>query len=103
MGHGRARPSLASHGHGQRTGGGAEALPSPQLMDARSVVDFWEQFASISMDNSAQSVVSKCNILRPDGTLIPCTVCYTLKRDIFDMPLCVVGSFLPIFSTTYRL
>ena len=71
-------------------------------MDARSVVDFWEQFAYIAMDNSAQSVVSKCNILRPDGTAIPCAVCYTLKRDIFDIPLCVVGSFLPIFNGTHR-
>ena len=75
---------------------------SPKIMDARSVVDFWEQFAYIAMDNSAQSVVSKCNILRPDGTAIPCAVCYTLKRDIFDIPLCVVGSFLPIFNGTHR-
>jgi hypothetical protein len=74
-----------------------------QMMDARSLVDFWEQFAYIAMDNAAQSVLGRCTLLRPDGTPLPCAVCYTLKRDIFDVPLCVVGSFLPVFFTSHRL
>ena len=74
-----------------------------QFMDARSVVEFWEHFAYIAMDNSAQSVIARCNLLKPDGAAIPCSVCYTIKRDIFDMPLCIVGSFLPVFNSAVRL
>lgn len=102
------RPTCDASVHGTRLAltTGPPLLVAPrcfQLLDARSVVEFWEHFAYIAMDNSAQSVIARCNLLKPDGTAIPCSVCYTIKRDIFDMPLCIVGSFLPVFNSTVRL
>ncbi|RKO92060.1 hypothetical protein BDK51DRAFT_18745 [Blyttiomyces helicus] len=66
-----------------------------ELMDNTSAVDYWEKFSLISFDNSRQSVMSTATLLSPSGTPIPCAFCFTIKRDIFDVPLAVVGNFLP--------
>jgi len=69
-----------------------------ELMDNESTVEYWEKYAEMCR-LSRNSVLTKCTLIRPDGKPIPCTVCYTIKRDIFDMPLVMVGNFLPILSS----
>ena len=67
-------------------------------MDKPSVVTYWEAYASIWHDNSQQSVIVRSTLVCPDGRRVPCMACFTIKRDIFDIPLCIIGNFLPILS-----
>ncbi|KAL7753223.1 Transcriptional regulator of nonfermentable carbon utilization [Sorochytrium milnesiophthora] len=69
-----------------------------ELMDAQSALSYWEHFSAIAFDNSQSSVVSTCVLVTPQGRSIPCAFCFTIKKDIFDIPLAVVGNFLPILS-----
>ncbi|TPX36229.1 hypothetical protein SmJEL517_g01544 [Synchytrium microbalum] len=68
-----------------------------ELMDSKSAVDYWEKFTLIAFDNSQQSIMSKCTLLTPLGLPVPCTFCFTIKKDPFDLPLVVIGNFLPVF------
>ncbi|KAI8590794.1 hypothetical protein BDZ88DRAFT_413276 [Geranomyces variabilis] len=68
-----------------------------ELMDNAGAVDYWEKFSLIAFDNSQQSVMTTCTLVSPDGRPVPCAFCFTIKRDIFDVPLAIVGNFLPLF------
>lgn len=81
-----------------------------QFMDKDSVVHYWENFASHAFENASPSVMTRCALFTPSGKSIPCTWCFTIKRDPFDLPGFVVGNvrnrikvhiltqFLPILS-----
>ncbi|KND01088.1 uncharacterized protein SPPG_09179 [Spizellomyces punctatus DAOM BR117] len=68
-----------------------------ELMDNSSAVEYWEKFSLIAFDNSQQSVMTTSTLLSPSGRPVPCAFCFTIKRDIFDVPLAIVGNFLPLF------
>ncbi|KAJ3184852.1 Transcriptional regulator of nonfermentable carbon utilization [Gaertneriomyces sp. JEL0708] len=68
-----------------------------ELMDNSSAVDYWEKFSLIAFDNSQQSMMTTCTVLTPTGRPVTCAFCFTIKRDIFDVPLAIVGNFLPLF------
>lgn len=70
-----------------------------ELMDTKSAVDYWENYSLLAFDNSQQSMTTTCTLLGSDGTSVPCAFCFTIKRDIFDVPLAIVGNFLPIFQS----
>ncbi|KAJ3117087.1 Transcriptional regulator of nonfermentable carbon utilization [Nowakowskiella sp. JEL0407] len=70
-----------------------------ELMDNNSAVEYWEKFSLIAFDNCQQSVMTLCTLMSPDQRPLPCTFCFTIKRDIFDVPLAVVGNFLPLFKS----
>ncbi|KAI9197267.1 uncharacterized protein BJ171DRAFT_585780 [Polychytrium aggregatum] len=69
-----------------------------ELMDNPSAVEYWEKFSLIAFDNSQQSVMTTCNLVSPMNVVVPCAFCFTIKRDIFDVPLAIVGNFLPLFN-----
>lgn len=62
-----------------------------QLFENSSVVDYWEKFASHAFENTTQSVYSHCVLTKPSGDAIPCTFCFSIRRDIFDLPSLVIG------------
>ena len=64
---------------------------TPQLFENQSVVEYWEKFASHAFENTTQSVYSHCVLLKPSGEPIPCTFCFSIRRDIFDLPSVVIG------------
>ena len=64
-----------------------------QLFESQSVIEYWENFASHAFENTTQSVFSHCVLLKPGGEPIPCTFCFSIRRDIFDMPSVVIGKF----------
>ncbi|ORY43427.1 hypothetical protein BCR33DRAFT_679951 [Rhizoclosmatium globosum] len=70
-----------------------------QLMDAKSVIEYWERFATAAFDNKNCSWMVRSVLVSPTGRNIPCSVCFTIKRDIFDVPLAVIGNFLPLFQS----
>ncbi|CAG8503787.1 8378_t:CDS:10 [Ambispora leptoticha] len=69
-----------------------------EVMDSQSAVEYWEKFAAHAFDNCTPSVMTTCILLSPQGRQVPCTFCFTIKRDLFDIPLAIVGNFLPILS-----
>ncbi|KAL0090441.1 hypothetical protein J3Q64DRAFT_1656887 [Phycomyces blakesleeanus] len=69
-----------------------------ELMSDASAVEYWEKYALHAFDNTDSAVYSSCILISPTKRLVPCTFCFTIKRDIFDLPSVIVGNFLPILS-----
>ncbi|KAI0281019.1 hypothetical protein BGY98DRAFT_1106620 [Russula aff. rugulosa BPL654] len=67
-----------------------------ELFENQSVVEYWENFATNAFENTAQSVYSHCVLLKPDGTPVPTTFCFHIRRDLFDLPSLVIGQWLPL-------
>jgi PAS domain-containing protein len=62
-----------------------------ELFDNSSVVEYWENFAQHAFENTTQSVVGSCTLLKPDGASVPCAFCFTIRKDIFDLPSLIIG------------
>lgn len=69
-----------------------------ELMENQSAVEYWEKFSTHAFENTEQTVMTTCILVSPTNRMVPCTFCFTIKRDIFDIPLAIVGNFLPILS-----
>ncbi|KAL0578747.1 Transcriptional regulator of nonfermentable carbon utilization [Marasmius crinis-equi] len=63
-----------------------------ELFENQSVVEYWENFASHAFENTTQSVYSHCVLLKPNGAPVPATFCFSIRRDLFDLPSVVIGS-----------
>jgi hypothetical protein len=68
-----------------------------QLFESQSVVDYWENFAAHAFESATPGVSSHCILVKPNGQRIPCTFCFTIRRDIFDLPYAIIGQWLPLF------
>ncbi|KAF9430371.1 Transcriptional regulator of nonfermentable carbon utilization, partial [Podila epigama] len=60
-----------------------------ELMDNQSAVEYWEKFSTHAFENTEQTVMTTCILLSPTNRVVPCTFCFTIKRDIFDIPLAI--------------
>jgi len=69
-----------------------------ELMETKSAVEYWENFSVHAFDMSQQSVMTSCVLKTPSGKPLLCAYCFTIKRDIFDIPLAIIGNFLPILT-----
>ncbi|CEP17121.1 hypothetical protein [Parasitella parasitica] len=69
-----------------------------ELMDDGSTVEYWEKFSQHAFDNAESGVYMSVILMSPTFRPVPCSFCFTLKRDIFDLPCVVVGNFLPILG-----
>ncbi|EIM81151.1 uncharacterized protein STEHIDRAFT_134790 [Stereum hirsutum FP-91666 SS1] len=67
-----------------------------ELFENQSVVEYWENFATHAFENTTQSVYSHCILLKPSGAPVPATFCFSIRRDIFDLPSLVIGQWLPL-------
>lgn len=67
-----------------------------ELFENQSVVEYWENFASHAFESTTQSVVSHCVLLKPNGAPVPCTFCFSIRRDIMDLPSIIIGQWLPL-------
>ncbi|KAI0268780.1 hypothetical protein BC834DRAFT_653237 [Gloeopeniophorella convolvens] len=63
-----------------------------ELFENQSAVEYWENFATHAFENTAQSVYSHCVLLKPNGTPVPATFCFHIRRDLFDLPSLVIGT-----------
>lgn len=68
-----------------------------QLFDDQSTIQYFEHFAAHAFADTSH-VTSTCTLINKAGNPIPCSVCFTFKRDIFDIPMMIIGQFLPIFK-----
>ncbi|KAK9472968.1 uncharacterized protein V1510DRAFT_429781 [Dipodascopsis tothii] len=69
-----------------------------ELMDDASVVEYFEDFSRIAFGDSRAATMMECTLLSPTGRKIPTACTWTIKRDMFDIPMMIVGNFLPILS-----
>ncbi|KAL4080242.1 hypothetical protein V8B97DRAFT_1864305 [Scleroderma yunnanense] len=67
-----------------------------ELFENQSVVEYWENFATHAFENTTNSIYSHCVLLKPSGAPIPATFCFSIRRDIFDLPSIVIGQWLPL-------
>ncbi|KIY44482.1 hypothetical protein FISHEDRAFT_31460, partial [Fistulina hepatica ATCC 64428] len=67
-----------------------------ELFENQSVVEYWENFASHAFENTTQSVYSHCVLLKPSGCPVPATCCFSIRRDLFDLPSIIIGQWLPL-------
>jgi hypothetical protein len=63
------------------------------------VVEYWENFASHAFESTTQSVVSHCVLLKPNGAPVPCTFCFSIRRDIMDLPSIIIGEYFSNLTT----
>lgn len=63
-----------------------------EFWDKAATIDYWERFASHAFENTSQSIVANVVLKRPDGTGVPCAACFSIKRNVFDLPSLVVSS-----------
>ncbi|KAI7903347.1 uncharacterized protein BX663DRAFT_508305 [Cokeromyces recurvatus] len=69
-----------------------------ELMDNGSAIEYWEKFSQHAFDNTESALYMSVILMSPSFRPVPCSFCFTLKRDIFDLPCVVVGNFLPILG-----
>jgi len=67
-----------------------------ELFENQSVVEYWENFATHAFENTTQSVYSHCVLLKPNGAPVPSSFCFSVRRDLFDLPSMVIGQWLPL-------
>ncbi|AJR53872.1 Gsm1p [Saccharomyces cerevisiae YJM681] len=51
-----------------------------------------------SFTTDGKAIFTKCNLLLNNGLYLKCACCWTVKRDSFNIPILVMGQFLPIFE-----
>lgn len=61
-------------------------------MDNGSAIEYWEKFSQHAFDNAESGVYMSVILMSPSFRAVPCSFCFTLKRDIFDLPCVVVGN-----------
>jgi len=66
-----------------------------QLMSKASVVEYWEAFSVHAFENTTQNYFLPMT-LTVDGKEARYSCCFTIRRDVFDLPSVVIGQFLPI-------
>ena len=69
-----------------------------EWMNNESVVNYWEKFSEIAFDNAKQSVMTQCTLRSTTDEELQFAFCFTIKRDIFDIPMMIIGNFLPKFD-----
>lgn len=68
-----------------------------ELMSEESAVNFWEKYGSIAFDKGQKAVLTSCNLRSKDGTQYRnCCFSFTIRRDRYNIPICIVGNFIPI-------
>ncbi|KAK7204042.1 hypothetical protein BZA70DRAFT_281373 [Myxozyma melibiosi] len=69
-----------------------------EFMDDHSVVEYFEGFSKLAFGDSRGATMMECTLLSPTGRKIPTACTWTIKRDVFDIPMMIVGNFLPILN-----
>lgn len=68
-----------------------------ELMTEESAVNFWEKYGAIAFDKGQKAVLTSCNLRTRDGRKRKaCCFNFTIRRDRYNIPSCIVGNFIPI-------
>lgn len=66
-----------------------------ELFDEPSIITYWEEYARCVIDAAHTNFRITTSLFRPDGLSVPGALWVTVRKDIFDIPLTIVGCFLP--------
>lgn len=71
-----------------------------ELMDDETVIEYFELFSKIAYEDSkGAGTMRKCRLRNPTGDkLIHTQAIWTLKRDVFGIPMMIIGNFLPLMK-----
>lgn len=71
-----------------------------ELMDDESVREYFKTFNRVAYrDFKGSERMKTCRLLTPvKGRQIECCCIWTLKRDVFGLPLMIIGNFMPILD-----
>lgn len=67
-----------------------------ELLDDKSVVEYFQLFSRIAFGDFLGATMTECTLLTPKGVKIRTGCMWTLKRDVFGIPMMIIGNFLPI-------
>lgn len=68
-----------------------------ELLDDKSVVEYFELFSRIAFGDFLGATMTECTLLTPEKDVkIRAGCIWTLKRDVFGIPMMIIGNFLPI-------
>ncbi|QNP98888.1 hypothetical protein B0I72DRAFT_134416 [Yarrowia lipolytica] len=68
-----------------------------ELMSEDSAVNYWEKYGNIAFDSGQKAVLTSCNLRSKDGRKRKlCCFSFTIRRDRYNIPSCIVGNFIPI-------
>lgn len=84
------------------------------MYDDESIVDYFRLFKLVAVGNLHLTIVTRCKLIRHvdhqhvaktntsmgNSEFIEFCSAWTVKRDLFDLPMMIVGQFLPILPTT---
>lgn len=68
------------------------------IMTADSIVQYFNAYADVALDGQGNTVFQRCELLNQKHQPVQCTYCFMMKRDVFDLPILLVGNFLPVFD-----
>jgi PAS domain-containing protein len=70
-----------------------------ELMSEDSAVNYWEKYGNIAFDSGQKAVLTSCNLRTRDGRKRrACCFSFTVRRDKYNIPSCIIGNFIPIHS-----
>ncbi|RLV90105.1 Transcription activator of gluconeogenesis [Spathaspora sp. JA1] len=77
--------------------GGKQKKFIVELLDDKSVVEYFHIFSHIAFGDFLGATMTECTLLTPNKDVkIRAGCMWTLKRDVFGIPMMIVGNFLPI-------
>lgn len=70
-----------------------------ELMTEEAAVSYWEKYANIAFSSDHKAVLTSCNIRTRDGRKRrKCSFSFTIRRDRYNIPSCIVGNFIPVLQ-----
>ena len=69
-----------------------------EIMDDKSCVEYFRLFSKIAFGDTNGDVMTDCTLLTPNGENIRTSSTWTLKRDVFGIPMMIIATFLPILT-----
>lgn len=85
------------------------------MYDDESIVEYFRLFKSVAVGNLHSTIVTRCKLIKRyteheriartntrirDCDYIEFCSAWTVKRDLFDIPMMIVGQFLPVLPTS---
>lgn len=70
-----------------------------ELMDDESTINYFRSFSNFAFGDLNATYLTDCNLRKAeDNNYLRCCCVWTIKRDVFDIPMLIVGQFLPVLE-----
>lgn len=70
-----------------------------ELMDDESTINYFKSFSEFAFGDLNATYLTDCNLRKAENNnYLRCCCVWTIKRDVFDIPMLIVGQFLPVLE-----